>query len=263
MPTELSWKDAIIAVLERAQGPLHYAEIATRVYELKLRYEPTATPADTVAAAIALSFKNEGQNSPFVRVSRGYYALRNLQQQGPKIAEAELAGGESSESTGVVNAFGMFWERSKVLWTPQQPKILGQQQVGSKPVDFAEEKGVYLLHDSQGVLYVGRVTEQNLGTRLGQHTYDRLAGRWTRFSWFGVYPVQQDGTLKTTANFSGVNINVIIATMEAVLIEGLEPRQNRKRGDDFQAVEFLQAEDPQLGKNRKLAAIQELAAQIT
>jgi len=262
MPTELGWKDAIVAVLEQAPAPLHYTEIAEQVYALKLRSEPTATPADSVASVIATSFKNEGQNSPFTRTSRGYYALKSFQQKIPAIAQVELTGSESSETTGVVNAFGMFWERSKVLWSSQQPSILGQQQIGSKPVDFAEQQGVYLLHDSQGVLYVGRVSEQNLAKRLSQHTYDRLAGRWTRFSWFGVFPVQADGTLKTNANLSGVNVKIVIATMEAVLIEGLEPRQNRKRGDDFQAVEFLQVEDPQLQKNRKLAAIQEMALQI-
>ena len=35
------------------------------------------------------------------------------------------------------------------------------------------------------------------------------------------------------------------------MIEGLEPRQNRRRGDDFQAVEFLQAEDPTLSQARQ------------
>ncbi|MFQ6608184.1 MAG: hypothetical protein ACE5EE_06555 [Fidelibacterota bacterium] len=34
--------------------------------------------------------------------------------------------------------------------------------------------------------------------------------------------------------------------MEALLIEGLEPPQNRRRGDDFSAVEYLQAEDTDL-----------------
>jgi hypothetical protein len=153
----------------------------------------------------------------------------------------------------------MFWDRSKILWEAQ-PRILGQQQAGSTEVNFCEEKGVYLLHDSQGVVYVGRVSDQNLGRRLYQLTVDRLTGRWTRFSWFGVYPVEQNGMLKTTVDFSRVDINVVIATMEAVLIEGLEPRQNRKRGDDFQAVEFLQFEDPQLQLARKLAIVQELTA---
>ena len=262
MENELGWKEAIIAVLEEARVPMHYAKIAERIYELKLKTQPTATPANTVAAVIALSFKNEGEKSPFTRTSPGNYALRSVQQQVPVIAQKELAEGESSEAAGVVNAFGMFWERSKVFWETQNPRILGQQQYGSQPVDFAEQKGVYLLHDSQGVLYVGRVTEQNLAKRLCQHTYDRLAGRWTRFSWFGVYPVKQDGSLKLSADFTGIDINIIIATMEAVLIEGLEPRQNRKRGDDFQPFEFLQFEDPKLVMNRKLALVQELASQM-
>ena len=262
MENEIGWKEAIVAILEEAQAPLHYSQIAERIYERKLRTEQTATPANTVAAAIEASFKNEGKNSPFRRTSRGYYALNDIQQQEPAIAQKELEETASSEITGVINAFGMFWERSKVNWVLPQPSILGQQQYGSKAVDFAKQKGVYLLHDAQGVLYVGRVTEQNLAKRLSQHISDRLAGRWTRFSWFGVFPVQQDGTLKTTADFSNVDINIVIATMEAVLIEGLEPRQNRKRGDDFQAVEFLQVEDPKLEMNRKLAIVQEMASQM-
>ena len=49
---------------------------------------------------------------------------------------------------------------------------------------------------------------------------------------------------------AGVETSIVIVMMEAVLIEGLEPRQNRKRGDDFQAIEFLQVEDPKLEMNR-------------
>jgi len=257
----MEWKDAIIRVLGEAGTPIHYAEIAEQIVERGLREELTATPANTVAAIIAMSLKNEPSQSPFFRTARGYYTLRSLQQRAPALAEEELRETESSETTGVVNAFGMFWDRSKVLWEAQ-PRILGQQQAGSPEVNFCEQKGVYLLHDSQGVVYVGRVSDQNLGKRLYQHTVDRLTGRWTRFSWFGVYPVEQNGTLKTAAEFSRVDINVVIATMEAVLIEGLEPRQNRKRGDDFQAVEFLQFEDPQLQLQRKLAIVQELTASL-
>jgi hypothetical protein len=61
---------------------------------------------------------------------------------------------------------------------------------------------------------------------------------------------------------AGVETSIVIATMEAVLIEGLEPRQDRKRGDDFQAIEFLQVEDPKLEMNRKLAIFQELALHL-
>lgn len=260
MSQNLGWREAILAVLKESEAPMHYTEIADQIAEQELRSELGATPANTVNAVIAMAFKNDSENSPFVRAARGFYALRNAQSpstaslvQG-EVSESES---ESSQITGVVNAFGMFWDRSKVLWE-SQPRIFGQQQSGSREVDFCEQKGVYLLHDLQGVVYVGRVSDQNLGRRLYQHTVDRLNGRWTRFSWFGVFPVEETGSLKVSADFSKVDINVVIATMEAVLIEGLEPRQNRRRGDDFQAVGFLQFEDPKLQLERKLSVMQEV-----
>jgi hypothetical protein len=64
------------------------------------------------------------------------------------------------------------------------------------------------------------------------------------------------------ASFGHVDVDVVIVTMEAVLIEGLEPRQNRKRGDDFQAVEFLQVEDPRLIQERKVSVARELLESI-
>jgi len=42
----------------------------------------------------------------------------------------------------------------------------------------------------------------------------------------------------------------LIPALEAILIEALEPRQNRKRGDDLSAVEYLQQEDPEIEKQR-------------
>jgi len=256
----MEWKDAIKTVLQDAKEPMHYTEIADQIAQRTLRAgaDLGATPASTVNSILATSFKNEGDSSPFLRTSRGYYTLRSKGQQmtiGPEL-EAE-----TSEATGLVNAFGMFWERSKVLWITPQPKILGQQQTGSGSVDFSEEKGVYLLHDSQGVLYVGRTTDQNLGKRLYQHTLDRLAGRWTRFSWFGVYPVEENGTLNS-ATPPNLDVDLVISTMEAVLIEGLEPRQNRKRGDDFQAIEFNQVEDPEVEKRRRRMLLQELSQKV-
>ncbi|MBK8385370.1 MAG: hypothetical protein IPL11_06765 [Candidatus Accumulibacter sp.] len=42
------------------------------------------------------------------------------------------------------------------------------------------------------------------------------------------------------------SIASMIGTLEALLIESLEPPQNRKRGDDFSAVEYIQDIDPEL-----------------
>jgi hypothetical protein len=259
----VEWRDAIIDVLTRAQGPVHYVDIAQSIAEqgLRNRDELGATPANTVNSVIGTSLKSELDHSPFIRVSKGIYRLRGVQEQPAATIAEEIREEEQSPESGVINAFGMFWERSKVLWGPA-PHLYGQQQSESKLVDFGGQIGVYLLHDAQGVVYVGRVTDQTLGKRLYQHTVDRLSGRWNRFSWFGIYPVQSDGCLKSSADYLQVGIDAIITTMEAVLIEGLEPRQNRRRGDEFKAVEFLQSEDPQLERNRKLTLIQEIATEL-
>jgi hypothetical protein len=46
--------------------------------------------------------------------------------------------------------------------------------------------------------------------------------------------------------------------MEALLIESLEPPLNRRRGDNFSGVEYIQAVDPQVETARKNALIDEL-----
>jgi hypothetical protein len=94
-----------------------------------------------------------------------------------------------------------------------------------------------------------------------QHTLDRLNGRWGRFSWFGVYKADSSGALVTDETDS-YDLTMLIVTMEALLIEGLEPPQNRKRGDDFRAVEFLQVEDPAIQKSQILNLIDELKKKL-
>jgi hypothetical protein len=117
------------------------------------------------------------------------------------------------------------------------------------------------LFDGRQAVYVGRTTDQPLGVRLKQHTVDRLNGRWDRFSWFGVYSASDSGALNTTAA-GNYNLDMLIVTMEALLIEGLEPPQNRKRGDDFRAVEYLQVEDPEINKGRIMRLMDELKAKL-
>ena len=55
---------------------------------------------------------------------------------------------------------------------------------------------------------------------------------------------------------------VIVATMEALLIEELEPPHNRRRGDDFRAVEYLQAEDPELERRRLSNLLDEISSRL-
>jgi hypothetical protein len=250
-----SWKDAVLTVLGDAKEALHYTDIADAIVERRLRDDVGATPAATVSSTVTLSIQKDGDNSPFMRVGKGYVALKP-----PKGKSPPPPPDTPEDEAGLINAFGMYWRRDKVLWT-SSPKLLGQQQPGATTVDFSAERGVYLLHDGRSVVYVGRTTDQALGKRLQQHTVDRLNGRWDRFSWFGVFPVKEDGTLNCNPA-SAQTIDLLIITMEALLIEGLEPPQNRKRGDDFRAVEFLQVEDPEIGKNQILQLMDQLKKKL-
>jgi hypothetical protein len=51
--------------------------------------------------------------------------------------------------------------------------------------------------------------------------------------------------------------------MEALLIEELEPPHNRRRGDDFRAVEYLQAEDPELERRRLSNLLDEISSRLS
>lgn len=116
-------------------------------------------------------------------------------------------------------------------------------------MDFGGQRGIYLLHDGRDVIYVGRSTDNSIGKRLLDHTKNRLSFRWDRFSWFGLNPVGEGGALGAMpASYSANNM---IATLEAILIEAMEPRLNRQRGQELEAFEFFQHEDPEL-KTAKL-----------
>lgn len=256
---DMTWKDAIIAVLKSAGKAMHYVDIATEIQQQGLRLKVGATPASAVNVVLHDSIKNEATNSPFVKVGTGEFFLKATPSQNAVIPAGQAkAIGEDEESGGIIKAFGMYWRRNWVEWSTK-PSLMGQQFEGADSVNFADQTGVYLLHDGREVVYVGRTTEKRIAARLSEHTRDRLNGRWDRFSWFGVLDVTDEGKLGA-ANFAVVTEEDIIVTLEALLIEGLEPRQNRRRGDAFRAVEYLQVEDPELvKKNEKLLAAKMLS----
>ena len=258
MPSELTWGQAIQKVLGESPEPMHYADITDRIVKDGLRQNLGATPAATVIATLATSIKHKGKKSPFVRVSKGTYDLVKraaaVSTGAITVRGSGIVSADAEEQYAIVAAFGMFWRREAVDWM-RTPKLLGMQQIGATPVDFNGQRGVYLLYDGREVIYVGRTTDRALGTRLYEHTIDRLSARWDRFSWFGLLPVSNTGSLgRMPHTFDAAKL---APALEAILVEALEPRQNRKRGDDLAAVEYVQMEDPEIQKRRVKAAIDE------
>ena len=257
MPKELTWRKAIEKVLAASSTPLHYNEITERILSDGLRRNVGATPSATVGAQICASIKHDGESSPYVRISKGTFALSktatgtpipSLAKLTPTVDESE----ESEDQYAIVSSFGMFWRRDAAEWVAT-PKLLGMQQIGATAVDFNKQLGIYLLYDGREVIYVGRTTDRPLGRRLFEHTMDRMSARWDRFSWFGLLPVSDKGELGTLPdNYDAAKM---IPALEAILIEALEPRQNRKRGDDLAAVEYIQKEDPEIQKKKVKATL--------
>lgn len=249
---EKSWKEAIKRVLVESSTPLHYTEISDQILSRGYYETDGATPAATVNAQLASSIKHDGEKSPFIRVGKGIFALKNspaatiapistpVTKQ--KNLEDDLAETDVESSESIIQSFGMYWRRDLVVWR-NDPKMYGKQQALSKPVDFGKQKGIYILYDHHTVVYVGRSIDRPLGKRLFEHTVDRLGGRWNRFSWFGLLDVTQEGSLREPA--LNKSLASLVATLEALLIEALEPPQNRKRGD-FSAIEYIQDVDPEL-----------------
>lgn len=58
---------------------------------------------------------------------------------------------------------------------------------------------------------------------------------------------------------SGLSSDIVISTLEALLVEALEPPQNRRQGDGFAELEFIQQTDPTIEKNRKKRLLEELS----
>ncbi|SDZ08213.1 HTH domain-containing protein [Nitrosomonas halophila] len=256
MSFELTWRRAIDKVLGSSAMPLHYNEITERIISDGLRKNLGATPAATVNAQISASIKHDGDSSPYIRVAKGIFSMRARASEVsilvPKLTPDVTESEESEEQYEIVTSFGMFWRKEAIEWTAT-PKLLGMQQIGATPVDFCKQLGIYLLYDGREVIYVGRTTDRPLGRRLYEHTIDRMSARWDRFSWFGLLPISDTGQIGVLPD--AYVAAKLIPALEAILIEALEPRQNRKRGDDLAAVEYLQKVDPEIEKRKVKATL--------
>lgn len=152
--------------------------------------------------------------------------------------------------------YGLFWHVDRVKWGKPGAAgtLLGYRTNSEGEIDFRNQRGVYVLYDDNfELLYVGQAGYgyKRLYDRLHTHRYDHLGERWSRFSWFGIDPVQgrkgareliEQGDLKPPS------INDILNHMEAILIASAEPRLNLQSGRFGDAEYYYQwyyeEEDP-------------------
>lgn len=184
--------------------------------------------------------------------------------------DQELDSGEIPKSDlptrepGFIKFYGIFWRKDLVDWNMKQ--LLGQPggwQGGRVAKDydratlqmnFWDQKGVYILYDQNlHPVYAGQAglsrsdsrennPIQGIGNRLATHQRQVFKNAWSLFSWFGFLSVDKiklrdasdDQRLKPKWEFKPEQkseLNDLLASFEAILIEGFSPRFNARGGD--------------------------------
>lgn len=220
------------------------------------------TPARTVSTTLTTS------KGLFTRVDEGTYILsapaknavknRNTNKVKEKrVSTQDNVTMPSPNHEKLVPSYGMYWMRDAINWE-SNPKLLGVESTGASPIDLSEMRGIYMLYDGREVIYVGQAVDRPIIKRLLEHTKNRLATRWDRFSWFGLDSIHPNSgkIIKQSESFTS-DLHSLANVLEGILIEGLEPRQNRKQGDNF-GFEFYQEIDKEVLKDKLLSNLKKL-----
>jgi hypothetical protein len=155
----------------------------------------------------------------------------------------------------LIRNYGLFWKSEDVFWGRggKAGALFGVLAMGVKGehVNLRDQRGVYILYADYDLIYVGQNNGQELITRLIQHGKDDLAGRWNRFSWFGLREVKKGALRKFNKDVHASSSNVL-NHIEAILIHSAEPRLNRQGGKFGEKIEqYLQVRDDRLGPTEK------------
>ena len=161
-------------------------------------------------------------------------------------------------------AYGYRWKKDLVQWDLDRKqgrpkkgdrveKALWGKKARGNSVNFAEQVGVYLLHNGDRTVYAGRIkggenAKRGIYDRLREHAKDSLKDDWNTFSWFGLRPVNKDGTLSENhvppIDDENKELLQLIATIEAVIINGIRPRGNSRGGDTGGDLKYEQCAKP-------------------
>ena len=148
----------------------------------------------------------------------------------------------------LIRNYGLFWNRKDVFWggvgRGNNGTLCGRATRRSELVDFRNQQGVYVLYDDAfKIIYVGQAGagNQRLFVRLRQHKVDHLSQRWSRFSWFGILPVNSKNQLATISKAEKIAVDSILDHVEAILLAAAEPPLNLQRGRfGTDVVQYLQ-----------------------
>lgn len=142
-----------------------------------------------------------------------------------------------------ITSYGLFWREDEIDWEPGKGRrdsfrLLGRVGANTGTIricDFRHQSGIYILYDDYGPNYVGLTRALGLGQRLKNHTSDRHAGKWDRFSWFGFKNISDNknqsglSQLESGKDKVSTSQHTTIGDLEALLIVAMGTRSNKSK----------------------------------
>lgn len=120
-------------------------------------------------------------------------------------------------------------------------------------VNFAKQDAAYLLQHDREIVYVGKTV--CLASRLHEHTASPTPhNRWDRFSWFGFRKVIHDesgGGLGEADLPTDFAVCDLMAVVDGIFIEAVEPRNNRQGVKGFNDLAYGQVSFAEAEKRMK------------
>ena len=166
MAKEKTWAQAIEIVLKSSKVPMHYTvileEIERRNPQNDLRCDAAGTPSRPPSRWRG---RSTGIGASSSQLGSGMYTLREWVEAASDAAPVTAGNVEvdpGQDQGGLIKALGMFWRRSLIDWSAKC-KLLGRQTAKSDDVDFASQRGIYLLHDGRQTVFVGRSVDRDIG----------------------------------------------------------------------------------------------------
>ncbi len=206
----------------------------------------------------------------------------NIKPENPTEEDADevLARDVPVGDAGFIKFYGLYWRKDLIDWSSKQ--ILGQPKgwVGKGRIaasfdrqklqmNFWGQKGVYVLYDDAlRPVYAGQAGltrkdsagGQAIGDRLNMHRQGVYRNGWSLFSWFGFLETKklnlktvkkEEERLSPEWKFSpqkNSELNLLLASFEAILIEGFAPRFNA-RGGDLRTAVLVNQYEPNSNEN--------------
>lgn len=153
----------------------------------------------------------------------------------------------------LIPCYGMSWLRDQISWD-NKPNLLGKDDDGSgESVNFASQRGVYVLYEWPNVTYVGQTdgdgdVQGRLYKRLREHTVNEKRRSWDRFSWFGLLSV--DANQELVSRREDLDVTQAITAMETLLIAVLSPPLNNQNGN-LLGTRYYQVPDDVIESRRR------------